>query len=178
MIMLLVKKDIEKMIENGLLVKNLIDKKMQIQQCGVDLTVAKVFSFQGDGCLDFSNERRRLPEYVEIEPEKDGDEEYWILEPGTYHIAINEIINLPNDIAALLLPRSSALTCGIVQHSALWDPGYHGRSFFHVDVTRRVKIYKNARIGQMVFFKLPEETEAYNGIFKGEDVTRNAKRGK
>jgi len=176
--MLLTKKEIEEMVKKGFLVQSMISPRVQIQQCGIDLTVAKVFSFNGEGCLDFSNEKRKLPEYVEIEPKHENGEEFWILEPGNYHMAMNEIINLPKDVAGLLLPRSSALVCGAELHSALWDPGYNGRSFFHVTVTRRVKIYKNARLGQMIFFKLEEETEAYNGIYKGEDILRNLKRGK
>lgn len=172
--MLLGDKEIKDYISRGLLVKDMIDPHVQIQQAGVDLTVAKVFALEGEGILDFSNEKRKLPDYKEIK--LNGD--VWLLKPGTYHIAFNETIILPNNIAALLLPRSSALVCGVVQHSALWDPGYTGRSFFHVDVSRPVKLYKNARIGQMIFIKLEHETSGYSGRYKGEDLKKFARRGK
>jgi dUTP pyrophosphatase len=169
--MLLTKKEILEMIGKGLLVQDMVDKDIQIQQSGIDLTAAKVFRLEGHGTLDFTNEKRKLPEYKEIE-----FDEKIILEPGTYHVAFNERIVLPKNIAGMLLPRSSALACGIVQHTALWDPGYHGRAFFHVEVSRPVTIFRNARLGQMVFFKLPEDTESYCG-YSGEDVLKNAKRG-
>lgn len=171
--MLLTKKEILSLIDKGKLVQDMIDKNVQVQQSGVDLTLAKVFALEGDGVLDFTNEKRKLPEYKEIPM----NGEKIILQPGTYHIAFNEKIILPNNIASLLLPRSSALVCGVVQHSALWDPGYEGRAFFHIEVSRPVTLYKNARLGQMVFFSLSEDTEAYSGKYKGEDLLKFAKRG-
>lgn len=164
--------DIRSMVERGLLVRDLLDKDAQIQQCGIDLTVGKVFTFNGDGILAFSNEKRRLPSYKEMRPNK----EQWLLEPGTYHFAMNETIELPNNIAGLLLPRSSALSCGITIHSAVWDPGYQGRSFMHAMVARRVKLFRNARVAQMVFLR-SGDTAGYNGAYKGEDILTSVRRG-
>ena len=170
--MLLSAKEIHDMIAAGTLVKNCIDAQKQVQQCGVDLTVGAIYTLHGEGVLDFSNEKRKLPEYKEIKPQKNA----WRLKPGTYHAAMNEHIELPNNIAGLLLPRSSALTCGLEVHSALWDPGYAGRSFMHFSLTRSITLHKNARIAQMIFFRLLE-TLAYSGTFKGEDILKTRKRG-
>jgi dUTP pyrophosphatase len=176
--MLLSDSKIRALVEKGLLVRDMIDPKTQIQQCGIDLTVAKVFSFKGEGVLDFDNKKRKIPDYVEIKPKKEGGEEFWLLAKGVYHIAFNETIALPKNIAGLLFPRSSALSCGIVEHTAVWDPGYEGRSFFHAEVSRPVKIYKNARLGQMIFFYLSEDASVYSGIYNGEELVKFAKRGK
>ena len=172
--MLLTDKEIRSHVAKGMLVQDMIDPKIQIQQCGVDLTVSKVFTLEGEGVLDFTNEKRKIPEYKEVNPSGS----FWTLKPGVYHIAFNERIVLPNNIAALLMPRSSALVCGIVQHTALWDPGYEGSSFFHAEVSRPVKLYKNARIGQMIFIKLTGEASGYKGIYRGEDLKKFARRGK
>ncbi len=170
--MLLTCNEIKEYIQQGLLVQHYIDLDTQLQPCGFDVTVAKVFSFKGLGTLDFTNEKRVLPEYVEIKPTNNT----WILEPGVYHFAMNERIVLPKNIAGLLLPRSSALCCGLEVHSALWDPGYEGRSFMHVNVTRKVKLHLNARVAQMIFIKLEGEAE-YKGRYKFEDLLKFAKRG-
>ncbi|KHO47647.1 MAG: hypothetical protein QT00_C0002G0306 [archaeon GW2011_AR5] len=169
--MLLTDREIRELVARGLLVRDMIDPAVQIQQCGVDLTVAKVFTLEGEGALDFTNENRKLPEYAEVK--SDGD--FWNLNPGTYHIAFNETIVLPKNLAGLMLPRSSALACGIVEHSALWDPGYEGRSFFHVEVSKPVKIFRNARIAQMIFFKTGE-TEGYKGVYNKEDLLKFGRR--
>ena len=171
--MLLTDKEIKDYVSRGLLVRDMIDPHVQIQQAGVDLTVANVFTLEGEGVLDFSNEKRKIPKYCEVIAEGD----HWNLKPGTYHVAFNEKIILPKYIAGLLLPRSSALVCGIVQHTALWDPGFEGRSFFHVEVSRPVKIYKNARLGQMIFIKMDGEASGYQGVYQGEDLKKFAKRG-
>jgi dUTP pyrophosphatase len=171
--MLLTHEEIKEYIKKGLLVQDLIDKKVQIQQCGVDITAGKVFGLKGTGVLDFSNEKRKLPEYKEIEPENDS----WHLNPGVYHLVMNERIVLPNNIAGLLLPRSSALTCGLEVHTAVWDPGYTGRSFIHASVVRDIILYKNARVAQMIFFMLAKPTKPYDGKYKGEDLLENKKRG-
>lgn len=171
--MILTKKEILELIEKGKLVQNLIDKDVQVQQCGVDLTASKLYTLEGKGQLDFSNRDRLIPEYKEIQNRK----KEWNLKPGTYHIAMNEKIVLPDNIAGLLLPRSSALSCGLEIHSALWDPGYEGRSFIHVNVSRELTLLKNARIAQMIFLKLTGSTEKYKGIYKNEDIVNHGKRG-
>ncbi len=168
---LLSSKVIKRYIEKGLLVRG-IDER-QIQPAGVDLTVAKVFSLKGKGAIDFSNEKRVLPEYEEIPP-KNGK---WDLPEGIYNITINEYVNLPRDVAALVLPRSSALVCGIEVHTALWDPGYHGRGMIYINVTRPVTIYVGARIAQMVFFRVEEPEKGYEGMYKGEDLLKFSRRG-
>lgn len=165
--MLLSSSEIKEMISQGLLVQDMIDPAVQIQQAGVDLSAAKVFRLEGEGALDFSNEKRKLPKYVEMPWDA---EEKIRLEPGLYHIAFNEMIILPTGIAALLVPRSSALVCGIVQHSALWDPGYKGRSFFHAEVSKPVTLYKNARLGQIVFWRVGKGASTYEGRYHNEDI--------
>lgn len=171
--MLLSRFEIEKMVGKGLLVENFVDESVQLQQCGADLTVGKIFSLKGRGSLDFTNTKRKLPDYTEIKPKKD----VWFLKKGTYHAAMNEKIILPNNIAGLLLPRSSALSCGIEVHTAVWDPGYVGRSFMHLSVSRPVELHKNARVAQMIFFNVSGNAE-YNGAYKGEDLLKKSRRGK
>ena len=171
--MLLGRNDIISYVAKGILVQDMLDQEKQIQSCGTDLTVGKVFILEGKGVLDFTNEKRKLPEYKEL-PSVNG---IWNLSPGMYHFAMNEKIVLPKNIAGLLLPRSSALTCGVEVHTAVWDPGYEGRSFIHVSLVREVEIHKNSKVAQMIFFDLGKETAAYSGIYKNEDIIKFAKRG-
>ena len=170
--MILGRREILKRTEQGQLVSHLLSKK-QIQQAGVDLTVGKIYELTGNGALDFDNTKRLLCSYSEI-PLKG---EFWELETGVYHCAMNERISIPLDLCGLLLPRSSALACGMEIHSALWDPGYEGRSFIHTVVTKKVRIYRNARIAQMVFLPVLGEATAYSGKYLGEDVLNMGRRG-
>ena len=170
--MIIGRKEIIARIAEGELVSDLVSEK-QVQQAGVDLTVGKVYLLTGEGALDFDNSRRVICDYSELGLEGD----HWVLEPGVYHCAMNERIVIPLDLCGLLLPRSSALAIGITIHSALWDPGYEGRSFMHTVVTRRARIYKNARLAQMVFLPVRGEASSYSGKYLGEDVLNLGRRG-
>jgi dUTP pyrophosphatase len=170
--MIIGRKEIVARMADGELVSHLISDE-QIQQAGVDLTVGKVYSLAGEGALDFDNSKRVICDYSELPLRGD----HWLLEPGVYHCAMNEWINIPLDLCGLLLPRSSALAIGITIHSALWDPGYNGRSFMHTVVAKRAKIYENARLAQMVFIRISGEASSYAGTYLGEDVLNLGRRG-
>ncbi len=166
------RREILKRVKRGQLVSDLISED-QIQQAGVDLTVGKVYELIGQGVLDFDNSKRAICSYSEIPPVEDA----WDLEPNVYHCAMNEWISIPPDLCGLLLPRSSALACGMHIHSALWDPGYSGRSFIHTHVSRKIRVHRNARIAQMVFLPVVGEATSYSGAYLGEDVLNLARRG-
>lgn len=168
---MLSEKEIIELVKNGWLVTNFIDMNTQIQPAGVDLSVGKIFVQKTEGVLDFDNSKRVLPELEEILTHTD----YWELEPGAYIIVPNEYIKLPKNMAAIVLPRSSAAMCGLAIHSALWEPGYEGRGIIYVTISKRVKIFKNTRFGQIIFFYTTGNSN-YNGIFKGEDVLKHGKR--
>ena len=170
--MLLSDNIIREHVSKGMLVQNMKDPEIQIQPCGIDLTIGKIMKLKGKGELDFDNSKRKICEYEEVQLE-DGK---WDLTEGVYHIIINEMINLPKNIAGKVLPRSSALGCGIEIHSALWDPGYNGRGSLHMNISKEVIIHKDARFGQMIFITLQDESSGYSGVYQGEDAM-SGKRG-
>ena len=94
------------------------------------------------------------------------------LMPGAYVITFNEIVNLPKNVMALGAPRSSLLRCGVTVHTAVWDAGYSGRSQSLMVVYNpfHFRVQRNARIAQLVFFELTEETEGYSGAYQGENI--------
>jgi dUTP pyrophosphatase len=96
------------------------------------------------------------------------------LPAGIYSITFNEIVHLPKDIMALATPRSSLLRCGVTVNTAVWDAGYSGRSqsLMVVYNQKGFQIEKNARVIQLVFFRLEEKTAGYNGIYQGENTDR------
>ncbi len=94
---------------------------------------------------------------------------------GSYVITFNEIINMPKNVMALGAPRSSLLRCGVTVHMAVWDAGYSGRSQSLMVVYNpyHFRAQRNARIAQLVFFELTEDTEGYNGTYQGENIKQN-----
>ncbi|ENN96392.1 dUTP pyrophosphatase [Methanocaldococcus villosus KIN24-T80] len=139
-------------------------KDEQIQQCGIDLRVWKIYEMEGVGEIDFSNEKRKLPNYREIFNSE--NDEFILLDRGVYLLKVYDYIKIPENVAAITLPRSSLLRMGATIYSAVHDPGYEGRPEYLLHVLNPIKIYKFARIGQIVFIRGEYIKNLYNGIYK------------
>ena len=152
------------------LVAGLLNPDLQLQPCGIDLTVAEIASLEGEGNLAVENADRILPTPSVMPFGNDG----WIyLDQGSYLLTVNEVINLPTDVMALGRPRSSLLRSGVTVGTAVWDPGYQGRSqcLFVVHNNAGFRLERNARIIQLVFFHLDSPSEmGYQGIYQNENL--------
>ena len=168
---ILSREDILKMLKaSPPLVDNLFDVQQQVQPNGIDLTLKEIALLSSSGSLGLSNESRALSSTSPLVFDGLGRID---LLPGCYLVTYNEVVNIPRNIIALATPRSSLLRCGVSIHSAVWDAGYSGRSqsLMVVYNPRGFRIYRNARIVQMVFFLLSREVaQGYQGIFQGENV--------
>jgi dUTP pyrophosphatase len=152
------------------LVESMIDPETQTQMCGVELTLQKIERFNSAGAVAFDNKERKLPETELV----NFDEMGWIeLTAGAYLVTFNEIVNIPKDVAAMARARSTLLRCGATLETALWDPGYRGRSQSLLVVYNPLglRLKKNARLMQLVFMRLENEAEKlYSGKYQGENI--------
>jgi dUTP pyrophosphatase len=153
------------------MIEEYIDLDKQLQSCGFDVTLRRVLGIKGFGVIDFDNTERKLPEYKDLEFDK---QDRIMLDPGDYIVELNEIVNLPLNIIAIVFPRSSLLRCGCTLHSAVWDPGYRGRGKLVLHVGKTIVLKRNARIGQMIFFKLSDTTDGYKGIYQYEGIVQTS----
>lgn len=163
--------EIRRMIESGSsLVEGFLDLDEQVQTNGFDLTLREISLFQSPGVLAADNRRRVVSTLSPLVFDGLGRVH---LPPGIYSITFNEVVHLPRDVMALATPRSSLLRCGVTVNTAVWDAGYSGRSQSLMVVYNQMgfQIEKNARVIQLVFFRLGEKTEGYNGIYQGENIT-------
>ena len=164
------RQDILQMLEaKPPLVENLCDLQQQVQPNGIDLTLKDIALLSSAGSMSSNNEGRVLSATAPLVLDGLGRVD---LLPGCYLITFNEVVNIPRNIMALARPRSSLLRCGVSVHNAVWDAGYSGRSqaLMVVYNPQGFRLFRNARIVQMVFFLLNSEVnEGYNGIFQGEN---------
>ena len=167
--MILSSEEIKERILKEKLIENFIDLEIQLQPASFDLTLDEIYLLTSSASMDFSNKERKLPNYKKIEFKND-----WIeLSEGIYLVTFNEIVNIPNDLLAFLRPRSSLVRSGATIFSSLWDPGYSGKSNCLLVVLNEngVRLRKNARIAQMVFFKLSSPaSKTYSGIYQREGI--------
>lgn len=164
------KQDIYRLLEQQPpLVEGWIDLAEQVQSNGFDLTLRDVALLQSAGRIAISNSQRLLPDLAPLMFDGRG---FIDLMPGIYTITYNEIVHMPKDIMALATPRSSLLRCGVTVNTAVWDAGYSGRSqsLMVVYNSQGFRLQQNARIVQLVFFRLTGETEGYRGVYQGENI--------
>ena len=142
---------------------------LQFQPAGIDLSLKEVHSLLDAGHVDFDNSKRKLSGTGKIEF---GDGGSLHLQAGCYKVIYNEYVRIPKDCIALAYTRSSLLRCGAYLQCAVWDPGYEGRSESLLVVGNKngITLEKNARIVQLVFFRMETEAEkGYEGKYKGEN---------
>jgi dUTP pyrophosphatase len=168
---ILSREDIVEMLgESPPLVENLCDVQQQVQPNGIDLTLKEVALFSSPGTLGPRNDDRILSGTSPLVFDGLGRVD---LVPGCYLVTYNEVVNLPRDIMALAMPRSSLLRCGVSIHHAVWDAGYSGRSqsLMVVYNAQGFRLHRNARIVQMVFLALSRQVgQGYQGTFQGENI--------
>jgi dUTP pyrophosphatase len=162
--------DIRKLIDQDPpLVEGYLDLDIQVQPNGFDITLRDISLLKTTGQVAISNTERVVSELSPLEFDGTG---FINLESGIYSITYNEIVHLPNNVMALARPRSSLLRCGVTVGTAVWDAGYSGRSESLLTVyhPEGFRVQKNARIVQLVFFRLTEDTEGYSGTYQNENI--------
>lgn len=151
------------------LIEGYLNLDEQVQPNGFDLTLREIALLESSGKIAISDTERRLPNLAPLAFDGLG---FIDLMPGIYSITYNEIVHLPKDVMALARPRSSLLRCGVSVGTAVWDAGYSGRSqsLMVVYNPRGFRLQKNARVVQLIFFWLSQETEGYQGAYQHENI--------
>lgn len=168
---IVIKEELLKYLQNDPpLVQSMIDSRIQVQVNGIELTLRQVERITEAGSIDFTNQERKVSRATKLEFDANG----WIhLSKGYYKVLFNEIVNISKDIVALARPRSTLLRNGVTVETALWDSGYSGRSESLLIVlnTKGCNFKKNARLIQLVFFKLSKPVEkGYAGQYSKENI--------
>ena len=167
---ILSKQDLQRLLrQEPPLIENSINLEEQVQPNGIDLTLREILMLQSPGKITVENKQRLISDTTPLA--FDGLNSIDLM-PGAYIVTYNEIVHLPKNIMALATPRSSLLRCGVTINTAVWDAGYSGRSqsLMVVYNPQGFCLQRNARILQLVFFQLTQETEGYRGVYQGENI--------
>jgi deoxycytidine triphosphate deaminase len=145
-----------------------VDEK-NIQPSGIDLRVKRIYRLKNGGFLGRDN--RKTPD-VDSVSDKVGEK--FKLEPNEFVlIETMEKVNMPKDITAIVLPRSSLFRCGVSLHTAVVDPGFQGTLTFGMKNLSEFpfEIEIGSKIGQIVFEEVIGNVKLYNGKYQGGKVT-------
>jgi dUTP pyrophosphatase len=154
------------------LVENMVDPSVQLQPAGIDLSLQAVFRMDTAASIAFTQAETTLPQYSELLFNEEGKV---YLSPAPYKLIVNEIVNLPRNLVGIARPRSTMLRSGATVNTALWDPGYSGRSELLLVVHNPggLTLARNARVAQLCFFELEEELQEgqeYRGRYQLENL--------
>ena len=170
MVAVLSKQDIHRLLkQEPPLIEGYINLEEQVQPNGFDLTLREVALLQSSGKITAKDSQRLVSDLAPLVFDGLG---FIDLMAGAYIITYNEIVHLPKNITALATPRSSLLRCGVTVNTAVWDAGYSGRSqsLMIVYNPQGLRLQRNARIVQLIFLELTQETEGYHGAYQGENI--------
>lgn len=136
-----------KLIESNI-IKNIMSDD-QIQPNGIDFTLDKLFQ-EEDGPFFLGKETKEHRKY-RAAATMGG---HFLLDPKTsYDFASNIVIELPNNMCAQIIGRSTLNRNSIFLTSGWWDSGYKGNigGQIHNMSNQPAFIEAGARIGQIIF---------------------------
>jgi deoxycytidine triphosphate deaminase len=137
-----------------------VDKE-SISANAVDLRLGKVFKIKQNVFL--IDEEQKIHRGSEIMlPEADG---YFLLEPGSYEVIMENIITVAEGEDGFVITRSTLNRNNVFLTSGLYDSGYYGAmaAVMHVG-SGNMKIKPGTRIGQYLCFEA-ESLHMYDGSY-------------
>ena len=123
-------------------------------------------------------EERETPEMKLMAKYQEGKTEKVSLEPGTYYaMKTLEKLNLPDNILALFVPRSTLYRSGVHVFTGEASPGYQGGLTFGLYNFRKepFELEMGARLTHVMFFEVKGKSTLYRGQWQGGRVTTSEK---
>jgi len=161
--MILGRGEIVKRVSDGRLLESFSPECLE--GSGYDLRLNRAYKLKSGGFIGV--EGRGAPEILEVEFSE------LILKPGEYVLVETlEKVNMPSDLMARILPRSSVFRCGCSLMNAVVDPGFSGTLTLGLknESGQEFKIERHAKIAQIVFEEVLGETKMYGGRYQGGKV--------
>lgn len=134
---------------------------VDIQPNAIDLRLGKIFKIKNNEFI-IDEEQKIHRGSEEISLSNDG---YFHLEPGSYEVIMENIINVAEGEAGFVITRSTLNRNGVFITSGLYDSGYNGvmAGVIHVNCGL-MKIKPGTRIGQYLCFEA-ESLHKYDGDY-------------
>lgn len=118
------------------------------------------------------------PQYFDVVELEKG--QYFELFPGEYILVSSlESIKLPNDVMAVMYPRSSTNRKGVsVDLTGIIDSGYEGQLIIPIrnnTPSQTVRLYPGERFCQLVFERLNYEVSARKSAYHQRDIVEGVR---
>jgi deoxycytidine triphosphate deaminase len=174
--MILGPKKLLQLVKEINLVENLDKRELQNPEgAGFDLRLGEVYRIFGDAFLGV--EERQTPK-IELVAKYDTEKRQSItIKPGEYFLVTTiEKVNLPLDICATFIPRTTTFRSGLFLRTGITQPSYCGKLTFGLknEGPVAVTLELGCRFVFAVFHQV-EGATSYRGQWQGGRVTTEKK---
>ncbi|MDP3726937.1 MAG: 2'-deoxycytidine 5'-triphosphate deaminase [bacterium] len=175
--MILGPKDLLKLVKTKKLVEGLSERELTNPEgAGFDLRLGEVYRIKGDAFL--GEVERKTPEIELVQSYKKGERRSITIRPGDFFLVKTiEKINLPLELSAVIIPRTTTFRSGIFIRTGPVQPGYQGELTFGLknEGPIPVTIEMGARFVHLIFHEIKGGGSQYRGQWQGGRVTTKKK---
>lgn len=165
------------LVKKKKLVENLSERELTNPEgTGFDLRLGEVFKISGKAFLGETH--RQTPDVTSIkvfDPKKTSSIK---IKPGDFFLVKTiEKINLPINLSAVIIPRTTTFRSGIFIRTGPVQPGYSGELTFGLknEGPVTVEIEMGARFVHLVFHEIKGKGAQYRGQWQGGRVAATKK---
>jgi len=157
------------------LVESLSQRELENPEgAGFDLRVGELFEISGQGFLGV--EERETPDMTSVAKYEEGQTLEIILKPSTYYIIKTiESVNMPDNLLAIMTPRSTLFRSGIYVFGGQVPPGYAGELNMGIYNFRQeeFRLEMGSRVVHIMFSEVKGKGNMYRGQWQGGRTTTN-----
>jgi len=166
-----------KLVKTKKLVEGLSERELTNPEgTGFDLRLGEVYRIKGEAFLGETH--RKTPEIEVVQSYKEGEKRVVKIKPGDFFLVKTiEKINLPVELSAVIIPRTTTFRSGIFIRTGPIQPGYSGELTFGLknEGPVPVTIEMGARFVHLIFHEIRGGGSQYRGQWQGGRVTTKRK---
>lgn len=169
--MIISPKQLLKLVKSKKLVEGLSERELTNPEgAGFDLRLGEVYKISGSAFLGETH--RQTPDIESVAVF--GKDKSIKIKPGDFFLAKTvEKINLPLNLSAVIMPRTTTFRSGLFLRSGPVQPGYEGELTFGLknEGPITVEIEMGARFAHILFHEIKGTGEKYRGQWQGGRVS-------
>jgi deoxycytidine triphosphate deaminase len=170
-------KELHRLVQEKNLVSNLSERELKNPEgAGFDLRIGELYEVSGQGFLGVTE--RETPDMTLAAKYEEGKIVEAQLKPHTYYLLKTlEDVNMPENLLAIMTPRSTLFRSGVYIFGGQVPPGYQGGLNMGIYNYRDedFRLQMGARVVHIMFFEVKGEGNMYRGQWQGGRVTTEQK---
>lgn len=171
--MVLGPKKLLQLVKKVKLVEHLSERELTNPEgAGFDLRLGEVFKISGKAFLGETH--RQTPDITSVIVYEEKKPQSIKIKPGDFFLVKTiEKINLPIDLSAVILPRTTTFRSGLYLRTGPIQPGYSGELTFGLknEGPITVEIEMGARFAHVIFHEIKGDGSKYRGQWQGGRVS-------